>query len=100
MIGEDAQWLAIFIAASHARQRPVDPFGEEGDASRASASYREMPMRKLLTLMIFALMLTSAIVLSGVTARSQGGRTIRIVISVPPGGSIDILARILADHVS
>jgi tripartite-type tricarboxylate transporter receptor subunit TctC len=33
-------------------------------------------------------------------AWSQAARTIRIVISVPPGGSIDILARILADQVS
>src|SRR5262249_20585316 len=33
-------------------------------------------------------------------AQSQGARTIRIIISVPPGGSIDHMARILADHIS
>jgi tripartite-type tricarboxylate transporter receptor subunit TctC len=33
-------------------------------------------------------------------ARSQVGRTIRIVLGVPPGGSIDFLARILADQIS
>ncbi len=33
-------------------------------------------------------------------ARSQAGRTIRIVLGVPPGGSIDFLARILADQIS
>jgi tripartite-type tricarboxylate transporter receptor subunit TctC len=33
-------------------------------------------------------------------AQSQAGRTIRIIISVPPGGSIDHMARILADHIS
>jgi tripartite-type tricarboxylate transporter receptor subunit TctC len=31
---------------------------------------------------------------------SQSARTIRIVISVPPGGTIDLLSRLLADHVS
>src|SRR5262249_51632544 len=34
------------------------------------------------------------------SAWSQAGRTIRIIISVPPGGSIDLLARLLADHVA
>jgi tripartite-type tricarboxylate transporter receptor subunit TctC len=33
-------------------------------------------------------------------ARSQAARTIRIVLGVPPGGSIDFLARILADQIS
>jgi tripartite-type tricarboxylate transporter receptor subunit TctC len=33
-------------------------------------------------------------------ARSQATRTIRIVLGVPPGGSIDFLARILADRIS
>jgi len=34
------------------------------------------------------------------SAFAQAGRTIRIIISVPPGGSIDLLARLLADHVA
>lgn len=33
-------------------------------------------------------------------ARSQAARTIRVVLSVPPGGSIDLLARILTDYIS
>ena len=33
-------------------------------------------------------------------ARSQAARTIRIVLGVPPGGSIDFLARVLADQIS
>src|SRR3954463_15967452 len=58
-------------------------------------------MRKCLVLTIGALALAS---LASVTldrpAWSQAGRTIRIIISVPPGGSIDLLARLLADHVA
>ena len=33
-------------------------------------------------------------------AWSQAARTIRVVITVPPGGSIDLLFRLLADHIS
>jgi len=33
-------------------------------------------------------------------ARSQAARPIRVIISVPPGGSIDLLVRVLADHIS
>src|SRR5580693_10476079 len=33
-------------------------------------------------------------------AWSQAGRTIRIVLGVPPGGSIDFLARLLVDQIS
>jgi tripartite-type tricarboxylate transporter receptor subunit TctC len=32
-------------------------------------------------------------------ARAQPARTIKIVISVPPGGAIDVLVRVLADHI-
>jgi tripartite-type tricarboxylate transporter receptor subunit TctC len=60
-----------------------------------------MRMRKLLALTIGALALLSlAIALTDHRAWSQAGRTIRVVISVPPGGSIDLLVRILADHIS
>jgi tripartite-type tricarboxylate transporter receptor subunit TctC len=60
-----------------------------------------MHMRKRLALTIGALALAgAAIALPDHPAWSQAGRTIRVVISVPPGGSIDLLARILADHVS
>jgi tripartite-type tricarboxylate transporter receptor subunit TctC len=56
-------------------------------------------MRTLLALTVGALAM--AIIAPGDRpAWSEAARTIRIVISVPPGGSIDILARILADQVS
>src|SRR5579864_2394379 len=47
----------------------------------------------------------AALALLGVAAAdreawSQTGRTIRIVLGVPPGGSIDFLARLLADQIS
>jgi tripartite-type tricarboxylate transporter receptor subunit TctC len=58
-------------------------------------------MRTILALTVGALALASAVIALGDhSAWSQAARTIRIVISVPPGGSIDILARILADQVS
>src|SRR5215471_12019883 len=58
-------------------------------------------MRKLLASTILALAsLAFAVALGDLPAQSQAARTIRIIISVPPGGSIDLLARILADHVS
>jgi tripartite-type tricarboxylate transporter receptor subunit TctC len=60
-----------------------------------------MHMRKRLALTIGALAsVSAAIAVPDHPAWSQAGRTIRVVISVPPGGSIDLLARILADHVS
>ena len=33
-------------------------------------------------------------------ARSQAGRVIKMIISVPPGGAIDFLVRVLADQIS
>src|SRR6266576_2191795 len=60
-----------------------------------------MHMRKRLALTVGALaLLTLAIALPGHAAWSQAARTIRVVISVPPGGSIDILFRLLADQIS
>jgi tripartite-type tricarboxylate transporter receptor subunit TctC len=58
-------------------------------------------LRKLPALAIGALALASlAIALPDRPAQSQAGRTIRVIISVPPGGSIDLLVRILADYIS
>ena len=58
-------------------------------------------MRKVLALAAGVLALTSlASALTGQLAWSQAGRTIRIILTVPPGGSIDLLARLLAEHVS
>jgi tripartite-type tricarboxylate transporter receptor subunit TctC len=56
-------------------------------------------LRKLLAHMIRALALVSLVV-SAHPAWPQAGKTIRVVISVPPGGSIDLLVRILADYIS
>src|ERR1700730_11747197 len=68
---------------------------------RAAKSGKEMHMRKRLALTIGTLALAGpAIAVPDHPAWSQAGRTIRVVISVPPGGSIDLLARILADHIS
>jgi tripartite-type tricarboxylate transporter receptor subunit TctC len=58
-------------------------------------------MRKLLALATGALAVAGlATAVPDRPAWSQAGRTIRVVISVPPGGSIDFLVRILADHIS
>ena len=58
-------------------------------------------VHKLLGTAIGALAMASlALIAPPSAAQSQGARTIRIIISVPPGGSIDHMARILADHIS
>jgi tripartite-type tricarboxylate transporter receptor subunit TctC len=58
-------------------------------------------MRKLLALTASALvlMILSIAVLDH-PAWPQAARTIRVVITVPPGGSIDILFRLLADQIA
>ena len=38
--------------------------------------------------------------LSATDAWSQSSRTIKVVVPFPPGGGVDILARIVADHIS
>jgi tripartite-type tricarboxylate transporter receptor subunit TctC len=58
-------------------------------------------MRKLPALTIGALALVSlAIAAPDHSAWSQAARTVRVVLTVPPGGSIDILFRLLADQIS
>ena len=58
-------------------------------------------MRKLLALTAAALALGGlASAVPDHPVWSQAARTIRVVISVPPGGSIDLVVRILADHIS
>src|SRR5215467_10948787 len=56
-------------------------------------------MRKLFALTIGVVALAS-LAIADHPARSQAVKTIKIVLSVPPGGSIDTLVRILADYVS
>jgi tripartite-type tricarboxylate transporter receptor subunit TctC len=60
-----------------------------------------MVMRKPLTAAIaaFALLSLGAGLIND-SAWSQTTRTIRIILGVPPGGSIDFLARLLADQIS
>jgi tripartite-type tricarboxylate transporter receptor subunit TctC len=55
--------------------------------------------RKLVVLALGAFVWAS-LALPADLARSQGARAIRLIISVPPGGSIDLLVRVLADHIS
>jgi tripartite-type tricarboxylate transporter receptor subunit TctC len=58
---------------------------------------------KLIAAALGALALASLAiaVLPAHPARSEGGaRPIRVIISVPPGGSIDYMVRVLADHIS
>ena len=58
-------------------------------------------MRKLTLLTIGAVgLLSVALAAPDHRAWSQAARTIRVIISVPPGGSIDLLVRILADYIS
>src|SRR5262245_64789065 len=58
-------------------------------------------LRKLAVLTIGAVALLSvALAPPDHLAWSQAARTIRVIISVPPGGSIDLLVRILADYLS
>ena len=58
-------------------------------------------MRKLLAVTAGALALLSlAIAVPDHPAWPQAARTIRVVLTVPPGGSIDILFRLLADQIA
>src|SRR5262245_9439353 len=57
-------------------------------------------MRKFLALTIGALALVSlAVAVPDHPSWSQAGRTIHVIIGVPPGGSIDVMVRILADYI-
>jgi tripartite-type tricarboxylate transporter receptor subunit TctC len=58
-------------------------------------------MRKPVALIALALALASLVsVAPDRSAWPQAARTIRVVLTVPPGGSIDILFRLLADQIS
>ena len=56
-------------------------------------------MRYAIRLGLFAI-LCAAVAFAGNAAWSQASRTIKIVISVPPGGTIDLLVRVLGDYLS
>jgi tripartite-type tricarboxylate transporter receptor subunit TctC len=67
----------------------------------ATSRIPHLHMRKFFAAIFTVVGLTSAaLALNDHPARSQSGRAIRIILTVPPGGSIDLLARILADHIS
>src|SRR5215475_8152317 len=57
-----------------------------------------MASRSITTFAVVAL-LSHAGLFSDDAALSQPGRTIKVIISVPPGGAIDALVRILADQI-
>src|ERR1700732_1678600 len=60
-----------------------------------------MPMRKFFGATFGAVALIGLVIAAPDRgAWSQTARTIRIVLGVPPGGSIDFLARLLADQIS
>jgi tripartite-type tricarboxylate transporter receptor subunit TctC len=48
---------------------------------------------------IIALAITSLLALGGAPAWSQAGQSVRLIVPYPPGGGIDVLARILADEI-
>ena len=52
--------------------------------------------RRLLTL---ATVLSAAFASFGTPAHAQGDKTVRILVGFPPGGSIDIVARVLAEKL-
>src|SRR2546427_1754545 len=81
------------------RHSGARPQGREPEIH--ASRQQELHMRKLLAPVVGSLALMGmTIALSSQHAWSQAARTLRIIISVPPGGSIDLLARILAEHVS
>ena len=59
-------------------------------------------MRKLLALTLGAALALASLAIAAHddAAWSQAARTTRVVITVPPGGSIDILFRLLADQIA
>src|SRR3954468_4857888 len=59
-----------------------------------------MPMRKLVALTVAVLALAGlASAVPDHPAWSQASKAIRIILTVPPGGSIDLLFRILTDRI-
>ena len=57
-------------------------------------------MKPMLRRLLFAAL---AILFAGLSVGhtfAEGGKAIRVVITVPPGGTIDYLVRVLADHIA
>jgi tripartite-type tricarboxylate transporter receptor subunit TctC len=55
--------------------------------------------RRLVTLAAVLSATFTALAGFGTTAHAQGDKTVRILVGFPPGGSIDIVARLLADKM-
>src|SRR5215470_1685742 len=53
-----------------------------------------------LTVLALGAFVCASLALPADHARAEGTRPIRVIISVPPGGSIDHMVRVLADHIS
>lgn len=74
-------------------------FGTTANARHAMTRRRHCDMINLLW-NTFAAAALIAVTLIGADAWAQTSRTIRIVVPFPPGGSADILARLLGEHIS
>src|SRR3954471_9180013 len=57
-----------------------------------------MLMQRLRALLVGTIALLAVFVFAD-SALSQIAKTIKVVISVPPGGTIDLLVRVLADQI-
>src|SRR5262245_36305643 len=80
-------------------------YSNSGDRSQAivcrSRVSRRPTLRKVAAFAIgIVALLSVALAPPDPVAWPQAARTIRVIISVPPGGSIDLLVRILADYIS
>jgi tripartite-type tricarboxylate transporter receptor subunit TctC len=57
------------------------------------------PRHGIIQSALVAAALASLLALAGAPAWSQAGQTTRLIVPYPPGGGIDVLARILADEI-
>src|SRR5262249_47971996 len=66
---------------------------------QSSPDWRTFMQRRLIFQIVVFAGLLVGLAISTDAARAQPARTIKILISVPPGGTIDFLVRVLADHI-
>src|SRR6266853_6585477 len=65
----------------------------------ATTGWRLFMQRPCTSRLAVLALLCLGLAISGDAAWAQAARTIRVFISVPPGGTIDLLVRVLADHI-